>query len=102
MDDIREILATNLKTLMTMSENCKSQNSLAKRSGVAQTTIGNYLNKTYVGYPNLEKVEMLARSFGLEAWHLLHPTMGNKQLSEVEIRAYMRWRDDMKQILKTQ
>lgn len=85
-----------------MSSDCKSQNALSKRAKVAQTTVGNYLNATYVGYPNLEKVERLAECFGLEAWHLLHPTIGNKELSAIEIQAYMRWREDMKHILKSQ
>lgn len=99
MDNIREILASNLSKLMEMSIDCKSQNALAKRSKVAQTTIGNYLSINYVGYPNLEKVEMLARCFGLEAWNLLHPTMGDREITSKEIAAYRRWREDMRILL---
>ena len=102
MDNIREILACNLKRLMDMSLDCKSQNALAKRSKVAQTTIGNYLNMSYVGYPNLEKVEMLAHCFGLEAWALIHPTMGNKEISDKEIQMYRRWKEDMRHIINQQ
>lgn len=100
MDDIREILATNLKSLMDMSVDCKSQNALGKRSKVAQTTVGNYLNKTYVGYPNLEKVELLARCFGLEAWNLIHPTMGDRVIAAAEIQMYMRWKEDMRKLIQ--
>lgn len=102
MEDIREILASNLKRLMDMSADCKSQNALAKRSKVAQTTVGNYSNKTYVGYPNLEKVGMLAHCFGLEAWNLIHPTMGDKEISDTEIKMYRRWKEDMRQLISSQ
>ncbi len=96
MDNIRELLAKNLKKLMELSADCKSQNSLSKRSKVAQTTIGNYLNITYVGYPNLEKVEMLAHSFGLEAWQLIHPTMGNAEITAKEIAMYKKMKETFK------
>jgi len=100
MNDIREILAVNLKTLMEMSEDCKSQYALAKKSRVAQTTVGNYLNKNYVGYPNLEKIEMLAQCFGLEAWNMLHPNLGGREMSEQEIQMYRRWKEDLKTLQK--
>lgn len=96
MNDIREILAANLRQLMEMSEDCKSQYALAKKSKVAQTTIGNYLNKNYVGYPNLEKIEMLAHCFGLEAWNMLHPNLGEREISEKEVQMYRRWKEDLK------
>lgn len=96
---MRQILAKNLKTLMELSQDCKSQNALARRSKVAQTTIGNYLNLTYPGYPSLEKIEMLARCFGLEAWNLLHPNLGNNGITASEIQMYRRWRQDMQALL---
>lgn len=102
MDNVREILAANLDKLMVMSTDCKSQNALAKRSHVAQKTISNYLTKSYVGYPSLEKVELLAHCFGLEAWNLIHPTMGDKQISDKEIQMYRRWKEDMRQLIKSQ
>lgn len=92
MKDLRELLAINLKTLMSLSPDCKSQLALSRRSKVAQTTIGNYINQSYPGYPNLEKVEMLAHAFGLEAWNLLHHTMGNTEISTQEIALYRRMR----------
>lgn len=102
MIDLRELLASNLAKLMEMSADCKSQNALAKRSGVGQTTIGNYLNKNYVGYPNLEKVAKLAHCFGLEAWNLLHPTMGDQQISDKEVQMYRRWKEDIRKLQEKQ
>lgn len=98
MKDLREILSNNLKILMALSADCKSQSALAKRSQVAQTTIGNYINQNYPGYPNLEKVEMLAKSFGLEAWNLLHHTMGNTEISATEIALYRRMKSTFKEL----
>lgn len=96
MDDLKEILANNLAKLMDLSADVKSQNALARRSKVAQTTIGNYLNPaSYKGYPQLGKVEMLAKAFGLEAWNLLHPTMGDKEFTEKEIQFYRRIRETL-------
>jgi transcriptional regulator with XRE-family HTH domain len=97
MDDLKEILANNLAKLMELSADVKSQNALAKRSKVAQTTIGNYLNpSSYKGYPQLGKVEQLANAFGLCAWNLLHPTMGDKEFSEKEIQLYRKLRETLK------
>ena len=95
MTDIREILSRNLTSLMETSLDCRSQNALAKKSKVAQTTIGNYLRKDYVGYPNLEKIDALAHCFGLEAWNLIHPSLGNAEISEKELQIYRRFREDI-------
>lgn len=101
MPDLKHLLARNLQTLMDMSSDVRSQNALAKRSGVAQTTISNYLNPdSYIGYPKLDKIECLAQAFGLEAWNLLHPTMGDKEISAKEIQLYRKWREDLKQLEK--
>lgn len=81
-----------------MSEDCPSQKALERRSKVAQTTIGNYLHQDYKGYPNLEKVERLAHAFGLEAWNLLHPTMGEKTISEQEVQMFLRLKTDLNQL----
>lgn len=99
MEDIRQIVADNLKKLMDMSADCKSQNALAKRSGVGQTTIGNYLHPArYKGYPTLENIEKIAHCFGLETWNMLHPTLGDKVLKAKEIEMYRRWKEDIKQL----
>ena len=98
MDTVKEILSRNLIKLMELSANCKSQNALAKHSHVAQKTISNYLTANYIGYPSLEKVELLAKCFGMEAWNLLHPTMGNTEISAKEIAMYKRMKETFKQL----
>lgn len=96
MDEIKAALAKNLSRLMEMSADLKSQTALAKRSKVAQTTIGNYLKpESYIGAPNLEKVAQLAKAFGLEAWQLIHPTMGDSGFTRRELELYKRFREDM-------
>jgi transcriptional regulator with XRE-family HTH domain len=98
MEDVKEILAKNLAKLMELSVDCKSQNSLAKRSHVAQKTISNYLTANYDGFPSLEKVDLLARCFGLSAWQLIHPTMGNAEITAKEIAMYKKMRETLKQL----
>ena len=87
--DIKNTLAVNLQHLMEKSSDLKSQNALAKRSKVAQTTIGNYLRPdSYTGYPAMDKVDKLARAFGLDAWVLIHPTLGSNCLDERKLEIY--------------
>lgn len=91
--DIKNTLAVNLQHLMENSADMKRQNSLAKRSKVGQTTIGNYLRPdSYTGYPSLEKIEMLAKALGIDVWVLLHPTLGSNCLEEKEFELYRRIR----------
>ena len=97
MDDVKANLAANLARLMKMSADLQSQNALARRSKVAQTTIGNYLAPdTYRGAPSLAMVAKLARAFGLEAWQLIHPTMGDKVITAEELALYRRLRATIK------
>lgn len=94
MDSIKHDLATNLARLMRVSEDLRTQMALAKRSGVAQTTISNYLRpSSYEGAPQLDKIESLAKAFGLEAWHLIHPTMGDREFNRRELELYRKLRD---------
>jgi len=87
--DIKNTLAVNLQHLMERSADMKSQNALAKRSKVGQTTIGNYLRPdSYAGYPSMEKVEMLANALGVDTWVLIHPTLGSNCLPDEELEAY--------------
>jgi transcriptional regulator with XRE-family HTH domain len=77
----RNILAGNLKTLMKRNLNLKTQVKLAKRSGVAQTTISNMLNPgtSAMASPKLDSVEKVAQAFGLATWQLLlDPTVGQE------------------------
>lgn len=91
MDQLKADLAQNLARLMAVSEDLRTQTALAKRSKVAQTTISNYLRPTsYRGSPNLEQIGKLARAFGLEPWHLLHPTMGDREFNRRELDLYRR------------
>jgi len=94
VDTIKTDLASNLARLMAVSEDLKTQMALAKRSGVAQTTISNYLRPaSYEGAPQLDKIEKLAKAFGLEAWHLIHPTMGDREFNRRELDLYRKLRD---------
>lgn len=91
MQQIKADLAANLAKLMRVSIDLRTQTALAKRSGVAQTTISNYLNPdSYEGAPTLDKIAALAQAFGLEAWHLIHPTMGDREMSAKELDLYRR------------
>lgn len=75
--DIKHTLATNLARLMADSKLTKNQSELARKSGVSQRTISNYLApERYEGSPTLDNIELLARAFNIEAWQLLHPTAG--------------------------
>lgn len=71
----RNTLATNLAHLMDKKD--WSQKKLAEVSGVAQKTISNMLNagKPGIGASTLDKVEAVAKAFGLEGWHLLMPNL---------------------------
>lgn len=97
MDDVKQNLARNLAKLMETSADLQSQNALAKRSKVAQTTISNYLKGDYRGAPQLDKVAKLAKAFGIEAWRLLHPTMGDTRISAEELALYERLRKAIRQ-----
>lgn len=97
MDDLREILARNLQTLMSKSADMRSQTALAKRAAIAQKTVSNYLSPaSYVGAPSLDKVEALARAFGIETWQLLHPTLGDKVITAAELALYEKLREQIK------
>lgn len=96
--DIKNTLAVNLQHLMEQSADLKSQNALAKRSKVGQTTIGNYLRPdSYKGYPSLEKIEKLARALGIDTWALLHPKLGSNVLTGKEFDIYQKIRRALEQ-----
>lgn len=94
MNDLKQLVADNITKLMSMSGDCKSQLSLSKRSGIGQSTISNYLRpEEYEGSPQIDKLQKIANCFGLETWQLLHPTMGDKEITAKEIQMYRRWRE---------
>lgn len=99
MNDLKQLVATNITKLMGMSDDCQSQLALSKKSGIGQSTISNYLRpEEYDGSPQIDKLQKIANCFGLETWQLLHPTMGDKELSAKEIQMYRRWREEMKEL----
>ena len=74
-----EILSANLKRLMQVTGNPSSSpavDRVAKNLGLSlgRTTVARYAHGD--GNPSLEHVETLAKVFGIHAWQLLHPTMG--------------------------
>lgn len=91
--DLKNVLAVNLEHLMERSADLKSQAALGRRAKVAQTTVGNYLHpESYVGYPTMKNIDKLAKAFGLNAWHLLHPRLGTGCLSETEFKLFQKIR----------
>lgn len=85
MNDIRDILADNLISLMNRSADKKSQNALAKSSAklgdgkIGQTTIGNILRaKTdkSLPFPKLDTLDNLAKMFGITVAQLLTENFG--------------------------
>lgn len=79
---LNQALADNLARLMEMKE--LKQMALAKKCGVAQTTISLYLNPDRrkpgkdgkAGSAKLTEVEMLATALEVEPWELLRPMTG--------------------------
>jgi transcriptional regulator with XRE-family HTH domain len=101
MDTLRQILAGNVQRLMDLSLDCKSQKALEKKSGVSQRTISNILHpERHDMWAQLDSVQQIADCFGLEAWRLLHPTLGDKELTAKEIQLYRKWREDLKELEK--
>lgn len=76
---ISDVVALNLRHFMAQRK--LTQQVLAKKSGMAQTTISLYLNpssrketgKADPPAPNLGKVNALAGALGVELWELLRP-----------------------------
>lgn len=84
--DPRAVVARNLKRLMAASSDLRSQSALARRSGVPQTTISDYLAPEKHGkWPSLEGVHKLASAFGIEAWQLCHPSLGDISKEQQEL-----------------
>lgn len=85
----KQILAGNLKALMEARPELNSQPKIAakaskaegRKNKVAQTTVSNMLNPNSVTSPSLRNIEAVASVFGLQAWQLLHPTLGNETVA---------------------
>lgn len=76
------ILAENLRKLMDSHPLLGTQQSLAKKSGVAQTTIGNMLKADFPSWPKLDSIEMVAEAFGMTADELISESMEDPQASK--------------------
>ena len=76
-----EVLAANLDKLMAAAKSpAKSQLGLAKKSGIAQATIGRILRgETHAG---LDTIDAIAKVYGIAAWQLILPGLdpGNPQV----------------------
>lgn len=72
----RQILANNLKYLMSCSETLDTQKRLEKKSGVGQSTIGRILRGA--ADAGIDTVESLAKAFKLTALELLDPGLIDK------------------------
>ena len=65
----RSVLANNLGALMRHGSGPRTQLELARRSGIAQATIGRIL--TQQSAASIETVAAIALCYGIEAWQLL-------------------------------
>lgn len=80
----KQVLAANLRALMGGDPGLNSQTKIASRAQkaggkkVAQTSVSNMLNPNSRISPTLENIEAIACVFGLQAWQLLHPTLGDR------------------------
>jgi transcriptional regulator with XRE-family HTH domain len=72
-----EAVAKNLRRLMAMRG--LTQPQLAKKAGVAQRTISNILSAS--NEPGIEKINKIARVFGLQGWQLQMPNIPDDMLS---------------------
>jgi transcriptional regulator with XRE-family HTH domain len=105
-DDVVYVLARNLKRFMDEGPAPISQNALARKSKVAQTSIGYMLNPqsrspTKSGKrssPTVAKLERVAAALGKEAWQLLHPNPDQAPLNETERARYAEFQASMKRM----
>jgi transcriptional regulator with XRE-family HTH domain len=73
-----EAVAKNLARLMEIRGFTQPQ--LAKKAGVAQRTISNILNTR--NEPGIEKINKIARVFGLQGWQLQMPNVPEDMLTD--------------------
>lgn len=85
MPDAMEILRDNLTRLMAARD--WSQRAMAKKSGVSQSMIGYVLRyrDPQDKRPGVEKIELLAKTFGLQAWQMLCPAGAQPEPEPVDM-----------------
>jgi transcriptional regulator with XRE-family HTH domain len=69
LNRVNEIVTANIKRLMEKTPNLDNQSKLARKSGVAQATIGRILRKEVSA--NIDTLDLLAQAFGVAAYCLL-------------------------------
>lgn len=103
---ITEVLARNLRCAMNEHPLIRgSQNELARRSKVAQTSIGYMLNpqtraptKRGDSSPKLTQIDKVARALGLQAWQLVYPDPNNRLVSPRENELHRRIEADLAEL----
>lgn len=70
---VRVVLAQNLELLKKQSSDLNTQEKIAKRAKVSQTSISQMLrpDNPTAESPKLSQVEKVANAFGLSTWQLL-------------------------------
>lgn len=96
-EDIRLVLASNLRTLLDYARDNKlpfaDAKSLGKKAGLTGTTVGRWLKGSHAA--QIDKLEALAYVFRLRAWQLLIPNLDPANppavpYTDVERRLYWR------------
>lgn len=67
---IDQIVSENVRRLYQVS-GIKSENELAKKSGVSQKTVNFLLDEAIVSNPTVAVMDRLAKHFGVKAWMLM-------------------------------
>lgn len=81
-----EILSENLKKLMASRPDLSSQAAVGEKAGIDQRTVGRIINREHS--PSLEKIQGLAKAFGLQPWQILSADFGAAPLSFGALDAY--------------
>lgn len=82
--DPTRALAHNLRRLLALGADFNlptSQAELSRRSGIAQTSISNWLDPARGIAPSLDKLQPIARVYGIEVWQLLVPDLPDQLLA---------------------
>lgn len=99
-DSDLDILARNLRLLLDRTG--YSNKELARRSGVADGTIGGILRRAHM--PGIDKVARIAKTFGLSTYHLLMPDFDPDLLRAGKFdylyKAYRETTDDGRRVLE--
>lgn len=85
MENIREIVASNLREWMRANPDLNSQPKLSERSGVAQSHISRILNQQAAA--TIEMLQQLARAFRRRPGDLLEPP-GHARAVQQPVTAY--------------